>query len=678
MWWIMETRRYGMLPADVYRLTGVAEPHISPDGTRVAYQVWWVDEEENSYRGAIWSAALSGPASDGGAPPRRLTWSERREAAPRWSPDGKWLAFTSSRDGSRDGHDGGKEPQQLYVMPADGGEARRLTDGGEDVSQLAWSPDSTRIAFTRRVPDDPEEDERKRAPRRVRRLFYKLDGAGWLTDRRAHIFVASLDGGDVRQLTDGDCEDSLPAWSPDGGQIAFSSMRGQRWDAELRDRIYLVSADGGEPVALTGTDGSCAGASFSPDGTRIAHYFDLDDGTDPHNTQIAVIAADGSDHRLLTAKLDRHCRPVSDSMRLCWDSGRIVFTAEDHGSRHIYAVAADGSAEPELLVGGELVIAGFDARDGRVVSVASTHTAFPELHVAEARSSAAAGRRLTGVGAGFAADRELAEPERFTAERADSAATEETGVDAWLVRPAGFTPGGRYPVLLSVHGGPFSQYTTGFFDEFQMYAAAGYAVLFANPRGSSGGSEEWGRAIRGPVNGAGPGWGTVDFQDLMNVVDTALRRYPLLDAERMGVLGGSYGGFMTSWIVSHTDRFKAAIAERGVSNMVSLFGSSDVFWDFQRVFGGPMWEHPDAWRAMSPASYADRIRTPLLIIHSEQDLRCPIEQGEHLFTLLRLMGRETELLRFPAEGHELSRSGSPRHRVQRFEAILEWFGRYLA
>ena len=161
MWWIMETRRYGMLPADVYRLTGVAEPNISPDGTQVAYQVWWVDEEENSYRGAIWSAALRGPASDGGTP-RRLTWSERREAAPRWSPDGKWLAFTSSRDG----HDGGKAPQQLYVMPADGGEARRLTDGAEDVSQLAWSPDSTRIAFTRRVPDDPEEDERKRAPRR--------------------------------------------------------------------------------------------------------------------------------------------------------------------------------------------------------------------------------------------------------------------------------------------------------------------------------------------------------------------------------------------------------------------------------------------------------------------------------------------------------------------------------
>ena len=670
----METRRYGMLPADIYRLTGVTEPHISPDGTRVAYQVWWVDEEENSYRGAIWSAALDGPAPDSGAPPRRLTWGERRDAAPRWSPDGNWLAFTSSRDG----HGGDKSPRQLYVMPADGGEARRLTDGKEDVSQLAWSPDSTRIAFTRRVPDDPEEDDRKRAPRRVRRLFYKFDGEGWLTGRRAHIFVASLDGGDVRQLTKGDCEDGEPAWSPDGGQIAFSSMRGERWDIELRNRIYLVSADGGEPVALTGTDGSCTGASFSPDGTRIAHYYLPDDGTEPRNTQIAVINSGGSDPRLLTAKLDRECRPVSDSMRLCWDNGRIVFTLEDHGSRHAYAVAADGSAQPQLLVGGELVISAFDARDGRLVYAASTHTAFPELYDAGARSAATGGRQLTGVGAAFAADNELAEPERFTTEPVDATASGEGGVDAWLVRPAGFAPDGRYPVLLSIHGGPFTQYSTGFFDEFQMYAAAGYAVLFANPRGGSGRSEEWGRAIRGPANGAGPGWGTVDFEDLMSVVDTALSRYPFLDAERMGVLGGSYGGFMTSWVVSHTDRFKAAITERGVSNMVSLFGSSDIFWDFQRDFGGPMWEHADAWRAMSPASYADRIRTPLLIMHSEQDLRCPIEQGEHLFTLLRLMGREVEMLRFPAEGHELSRSGSPRHRVQRFEAILEWFGRYLA
>jgi len=246
------------------------------------------------------------------------------------------------------------------------------------------------------------------------------------------------------------------------------------------------------------------------------------------------------------------------------------------------------------------------------------------------------------------------------------------------MRPAGFEPGERYPVLLNVHGGPFTQYGTGFFDEFQVYAGAGYAVLFANPRGGSGYSEAWGRAIRGPIDGSGPGWGTVDYEDVLAAVDTALERFDFLDPDRLGVIGGSYGGFMTTWTISHDHRFKAAVSERAVNQMVSAAGSSDIFWAFQRQFGGPWYEHVDAWLELSPATYAQNIETPVLILHSEQDLRCNVEQGEHLFTLLRLLGKEVEMLRFPAESHELSRAGSPLHRVLRFEAILEWFGRYLA
>ena len=277
---------------------------------------------------------------------------------------------------------------------------------------------------------------------------------------------------------------------------------------------------------------------------------------------------------------------------------------------------------------------------------------------------------MTSAADEFVAGRELAEVERFTAKSADG-----TEVDAWLVRPPGFDEGKKYPTLLTIDGGPFSQYGTGFFDEVQVYAGAGYCVLFSNPRGGSGYSEEWGRAIRGSGDGSGPGWGSVDYEDVMGVVDTALEQYPFLDAERLGVLGGSYGGYLTSWVVGHTKRFKAALSERSVNHLVSAFGSSDLFWIFERQFGGPMWENVDDWLRMSPATYARDIETPLLVVHSENDLRCNIEQGEHLFTLLRLLGKETEMLRFPAEGHELSRSGSPIHRVQRFEAILEWFGR---
>ena len=646
-----------MLPEDVYALTGVSDPRISPDGTRVAYQVWWIDEDENSYRGAVWVAPL-----DGSGEARQFTSGEKRDGAPKWSPDGRWLAFTSSRGAE-------KTPPQLYVMPADGGEPRRLTEGKEGVGDYSWSPDSSRIAFARRVRDEAyeEEDDAKRAPRRFRRVFYKLDGEGFVGDRRKQLFVVDVEGGgEARQLTDGDGEHDGPVWSADGTRILFSALLGERWDVDQIVRVYEIPADGGEPRQLTGDEGSYAGLSVSPDGARIAYRFDVEDGTFPRHTQIGVMNADGSDARVVTTALDRQCGPYPMFREPMWDGERLVFAAEDHGNVQLYTVPADGSAEPELLLGGERLVGLYDFRAGALVFTASTHTAPMELY------AGVEGRQLTDVAKGFAESRELGEVERFTA-----VSTGGAEVDAWVVRPAGFEPGKRYPALLSIHGGPFAQYGTGFFDEFQVYAGAGYVVLFANPRGGSGRSEEWGRAIRGPIDDAGPGWGTVDYEDLMAVVDTALERFDFIDAERLGVLGGSYGGFMTSWIVGRTNRFKAALSERAVNHTVSAFGSSDLFWVFERIFGGPMYDNVDEWLRLSPTTYAQAIETPLLVMHSENDLRCNVEQGEHLFTLMRLLGKEVEMVRFPAEGHELSRAGSPRHRVQRFEAILEWFGRYL-
>jgi dipeptidyl aminopeptidase/acylaminoacyl peptidase len=648
-----------MRPEDIYALTSVGDPRLSPDGLRVAYVVNRIDGEANRYRSAIWTAQL-----DGSEEPRQLTAGERSDGSPRWSPDGRWLAFVSNRGGEEE-----KAPDQLYVLPAHGGEPRRLTDGKEDVESIAWSPDSRRIAFARRVRDAAyeEEDERRRPPRRFTRVFYKLDSVGWTGDRRKHVFVVDLEGGE-RQLTDGDCEDGEPAWSPDGGRIVFSSQRGDRWDVELVDALYelALDSDGAEPRRLTQPDESGSMASFSPDGSLIAYRHEPEDGTYPHHGQIAVMRPDGSDRRVLTGSLDRQCTPYPLVREPVWDGGRIAFRVEDGGNVHIYTVPADGSSEPALLVGGEQSIGLYDLRDGRLVYTATTYICPHELFGED-------GKRITSVCDDFVAGCRPAEVERFAAVSSDG-----TEVDAWLVRPPDFDEARRYPVLLTIHGGPFTQYETGFFDEVQVYAGAGYCVLYSNPRGGSGHSEEWGRAIRGPGDGAGPGWGTVDYEDVMGVVDSALERFPFLDGDRLGVLGGSYGGFMTSWIVGHTNRFKAALSERAVNQLVSAFGSSDLFWIFERQFGGPMWEHVDDWLRMSPATYAREIETPLLVVHSDNDLRCNVEQGEHLFTLLRLLGKEVEMLRFPGESHELSRSGSPVHRVQRFEAILEWFGRYLS
>jgi len=653
-----------MRPEDVYELTSAGDPRLSPDGRLVAYAVTRIDREESTYRSAIWVV----PA-DGSEEPRQFTSGDRRDGSPRWSPDGKWLAFVSNRDGEEK-----KAKGQLFVMPAHGGESRKLTDGDESVEALAWSPDSTRIAFARRVRDAAyeEEDDRKRAPRRFTRVFYKLDSVGWVGDRRKHLFVVDIGGGPdgsstERQLTDGDCENDAPAWSPDGEQIVFGSLRGERWDVEFREALYVldVDSDGAEPRKLTAEDENGSRASFSPDGKLVAYYHVPEDGTWPRHSQVAVMPAGGGERTILTASLDRNCEPYPTVREPVWDGGRIVFGIENGGNNHLYAVAPDGSGKPELLAGGERSIGLYDVVDGTLVYTASTHTRPAELFAGE--------ERLTTVTDTFTSGRALVEPERFTAISADG-----SEVDAWLVRPAGFEEGKSYPTLLTIHGGPFSQYGTGFFDEVQVYSGAGYAVLFSNPRGGSGYSEEWGRAIRGPIDGGGRGWGGVDYEDLMGVVDTALEKFPFLDSDRLGVLGGSYGGYMTSWIIGHTKRFKAALSERGVNSLTSMFGSSDVGWIFKHQFGGEMWEDMDAYLAMSPATYAQDIETPVLVVHSENDLRCNIEQGELLFNILRVLGKDVEMLRFPAESHELSRSGSPIHRVMRFEAILEWFGRYIA
>jgi len=636
-----------MRPGDLYELRWADDPRLSPDGRTAAFVVWSTDRETNDYTASIWLVAV-----DGAAQPRRLTRGKKQDVAPRWSPDGSRLAFASNRD---------SKAKQLYVLPVEGGEPLQLTELNEDVTEVVWSPDGTRIVFSARVRDSAyeEEDERKRRPRRFERLQYKLDDEGWIGDRRRHLFVVPADGSAPPvQLTDGDFEDAAPSWSPDGRRIAFASARQEHWDTEVERDIFVVDAEGGEPERLTGGDSRYEAPAWSPDGSAIACRWAPGGFDYPRHGQIAVLDASTGERRVLTESLDRNCAPYPEIREPVWDGDSILFVLEESGYNALYRVGADGAGEPEAVLG-EVWVTAFDCVVGQIAHAATTPTSLPEIYTAEGR--------LTDVSSAV----EASEPERFTAVSADG-----SEVEAWIIRPVGFEEGGRYPLLLNVHGGPFAQYGNRFLDEFQVQAGAGYAVLYSNPRGSSGYSEEWGRAIRGPIEG-GEGWGSRDYEDVMAVLDEALERFDFIDPERLGVLGGSYGGFMTSWIVSHTDRFQAACSERSVNNFVLEGGSGDIGWAFKGIVGEYWFEAPDAYLQISPSKYAANITTPLLILHSEDDLRCPLGHAEDLFAILRVLKRDVELVIFPAESHNLSRTGSPAHREMRFEAILDWFERTL-
>lgn len=667
----------GITSEDLYQITWVNDPVPSPQGGLLVYVSRQINDQRDGYRSHLRLIHLETRKD------KPFTFGEH-DHSPSWSPDGTQIAFIRKVSGQ----------SQVWLIPSDGGEAQQISHLQHGVTSFLWSPDGKSLLVKSSVDIDEKQDGSATASSNedstssvlpqeiiVDRIHMKSDSGGLWNGRRNHLFMITLTCSEAIPVTSGHYDIGDYAWSPDGTRIAWITTMPEEGnnhsDFTLTNHVYMSRPDGSDIQQLTSEGYTFHRLSFAPDAQSLA-----------------LLASDRSYGNATLVKL--YTLPISGGTPVClstdWDvqinhslvgdmrshlvptgpvysqdGSSILCLASVHGSVRIARFALDGSHVDYMLPEECEVYQFSELPQGSIVAAVADTQHPGDLYLyAQPGNSEIESVRLTRSNPQLEHDIQLSTPETFWYESSDG-----LQMQGWIMKPYGMVDGVKVPTILEIHGGPHMMYGFTFMQEFQLLAAQGYAVMYMNPRGSLGYGQQFVNACRGDYGGG-------DYRDLMECVDYALSQYAFIDASRLGVTGGSYGGFMTNWIVGHTDRFKAAVTQRSISNWISFYGVSDIGYFFtEDQIGGNAWEDTEKLWKHSPLAYVSNVQTPLLILHSEEDLRCPIEQAEQLYVALKRRKQITRLVRFPGANHELSRSGNPHLRVRRLEHIIGWFSEYL-